>query len=174
MAIVTSFFYLSPLFIFAGFAFEALFNWLKKQSWQKITLVFAILVFGIIPIVHPTILINMPTTTFFLAGGMDGVFRNYETEYWLTCYREAVLREPEPVFVWREPYIAATYAGSNITIRDFRTEQQDMQSGDYYLVNTRSNEDLKLMRDEPAVIEVLAPRRDVLRHQASSIILTAV
>jgi hypothetical protein len=29
-----------------------------------------------------------------------------------------------------------------------------MQSGDYYLVNTRSNEDLKFLRDEPAVIEV--------------------
>ena len=91
---------------------------------------------------------------------MDGVFRSYETEYWLTCYREAVLglnQLAEPgtqLFVRREPYIAAYYADSNITIRDFRTEQKDMKSGDYYLVNTRSNEDLKFLRDEPSVIDV--------------------
>ena len=54
----------------------------------------------------------------------------------------------------REPYIAAYYANENITIRDFRTEQNQMQSGDYYLVNTRSNEDLRFMRDFPALIKV--------------------
>ena len=150
-------FILPPLFIFAGFAFEFLFNWLK-QSWQKSAAVIVILALGILPILqlHPYQYAYYNN----IAGGMDGVFRNYETEYWLTCYREAVLglnQIAEPgaqLFVRREPYIAATYADSNITVRDFRTEQKDMQSGDYYLVNTRSNEDLKFLRDEPAVIEV--------------------
>lgn len=150
-------FILPPLFIFAGFAFEVLFDWLK-QSWQKIILVSAILAFGIPPILqlHPYQYAYYNN----FAGGMDEVFRNYETEYWLTCYREAVLglnQLAEPgtqLFVRREPYIAAYYADSNITVRDFRTEQKDMQSGDYYLVNTRSNEDLKFLSDEPAVVEV--------------------
>jgi len=150
-------FILPPLFIFTGFAFEALFNWLK-QSWQKIILTFAILAFGLLPIIqlHPYQYAYYNN----FAGGMDGVFRNYETEYWLTCYREAVLglnQRAEPgtqLFVRREPYIAAYYVGANITIRDFRTEQKEMESGDYYLVNTRSNEDLKFLRDEPSVIEV--------------------
>ncbi|GAB4567494.1 MAG: hypothetical protein Fur0017_08420 [Anaerolineales bacterium] len=150
-------FILPPLFIFAGFAFEALFHWLK-QSWQKIVLVIAILAFGIIPIIqlHPYQYAYYNN----FAGGVGGVFRNYETEYWLTCYRESVLslnQLAEPgtqLFVRREPYIAAYYANSNITIRDFRTEQKDMKSGNYYLVNTRSNEDLKSLRDAPIVIEV--------------------
>lgn len=150
-------FILPPLFIFAGFAFDVLFQWLK-QTWQKIIITFAILAFGILPIVqlHPYQYAYYNN----IAGGMSGVFRNYETEYWLTCYREAVLglnQLAEPgtqLFVRREPYIAAYYADSNITIRDFRTEQKEMKSGDYYLVNTRSNEDLKFLRDEPAVIEV--------------------
>ena len=150
-------FILPPLFIFAGFAFETIFNWLK-QSWQQILLAIAILAFGILPIIqlHPYQYAYYNN----FAGGIDGVFRNYETEYWLTCYREAVLgleQIAEPgaqLFVRREPYIAAYYADSNITIRDFRTEQKDMKSGDYYLVNTRSNEDLKSLSDAPTVLEV--------------------
>ncbi|MCL4268117.1 MAG: hypothetical protein KJZ72_01165 [Anaerolineales bacterium] len=150
-------FILPPLFIFAGFAFEALSNWLG-QRWQKIITGIAILAFGILPItqLHPYQYAYYNN----LAGGMDGVFRNYETEYWLTCYREAVLslnqlaESGSQLFVRREPYIAAYYADANITVRDFRTEQNEMQSGDYYLVNTRSNEDLRFLRDEPAIIEI--------------------
>lgn len=150
-------FILPPLFIFAGFAFDVLFQWLK-QSWKKIIITFAILAFGVLPIVqlHPYQYAYYNN----IAGGMDGVFRNYETEYWLTCYREAVLglnqiaESGTQLFVRREPYIAAYYSDSNITIRDFRSVQKEMKSGDYYLVNTRSNEDLKFLRDEPAIIEV--------------------
>lgn len=150
-------FILPPLFIFAGFAFEAIFNWLK-QSCKKATLTIAILAFGLLPIaqLHPYQYAYYNN----FAGGVGGVFREYETEFWLTCYREAVLGlnqiadEGTQLFVRREPYIAAYYAGANITVRDFRTEQKDMKSGDYYLVNTRSNEDLKFLRDEPAVLDV--------------------
>ncbi|HNB39934.1 MAG TPA: hypothetical protein PLG52_00445 [Anaerolineales bacterium] len=150
-------FILPPLFIFAGFAFEAMFNWLK-QGWQKAILTSVILTFGILPIIqlHPYQYAYYNN----FAGGVGGVFRKYETEYWLTCYREAVLGLDQiaetgaQLFVRREPYIAAYYANSNITIRDFRTEQKDMKSGDYYLVNTRSNEDLKSLRDAPTVLEV--------------------
>ncbi|HND50158.1 MAG TPA: hypothetical protein PLL95_16445, partial [Anaerolineales bacterium] len=150
-------FILPPLFIFAGFAFEAMFNWLK-QGWQKAILTSVILTFGILPIIqlHPYQYAYYNN----FAGGVGEVFRKYETEYWLTCYREAVLGLDQiaetgaQLFVRREPYIAAYYANSNITIRDFRTEQKDMKSGDYYLVNTRSNEDLKSLRDAPTVLEV--------------------
>ena len=150
-------FILPPLFIFAGFAFEALFNWLKS-SWQKIAVTVLLLGFGIIPIIqlHPYQYAYYNN----FAGSVGGVFREYETEYWLTCYREAVLKlnetapEGTQLFVRREPYIAAYYVNSNITVRDFRTEQKDMKSGDYYLANSRSNEDLKFLGDEPAVVEV--------------------
>jgi hypothetical protein len=150
-------FILPPLFIFAGFAYETIFNWLK-QNWQRILLAIAILAFGILPIIQ----LNPYQYAYYnnFAGGVDGVFRNYETEYWLTCYREAVLgleQIAEPgaqLFVRREPYIAAYYASSKFTVRDFRTEQKDMKSGDYYLVNTRSNEDLKSLSDAPTVLEV--------------------
>ncbi|MBM4427608.1 MAG: hypothetical protein FJ031_10245 [Chloroflexi bacterium] len=150
-------FILPPLFIFTGFAFQFLFQWLKG-TWQKSVFVITLLTFGILPIIqlHPYQYAYYNN----FAGGVDGVFRNYETEYWLTCYREAVLQfnEQAPagsqLFVRREPYIAAYYASENIVIRDFRTEQNEMQSGDFYLANSRSNEDLRFLRDEPNFIEI--------------------
>jgi hypothetical protein len=165
-------FILPPIFIFAGFAFEKLFEFLSERrgdpsklinnhnhKWRvALTLFTIILLFGIIPIIqlHPY------QYTYYnnYAGGLKTVFRNYETEYWLTCYREAVLKlnkitnQEINLFVRREPYIAAYYANENVIIRDFRTEQNQMQSGDFYLVNTRSNEDLRFLRDAPVIIKV--------------------
>src|SRR5690606_31626363 len=127
-------------------------------QWMRLTCVTFILAFGIIPIIqlHPY---QYSYYNNFI-GGVGGAFRQYETEYWLTCYREAVLQLNEStnqevnLFVRREPYIADYYANKFINIRDFRTEQSQMQSGDYYLVNTRSNEDLRFLRDVPAVITI--------------------
>ena len=166
-------FILPPIFIFIGFTFEKLFELFSNRKgdpskfitnhnhiWRVAPAIFTIIIllFGIIPIIqlHPYQYAYYNN----FAGGLKTVFRNYETEYWLTCYREAVLELNEitnqeiNLFVRREPYIAAYYANSNIIIRDFRTEQNQMQSGDYYLVSTRSNEDLRFMRDVPAVITV--------------------
>ncbi|HRQ22650.1 MAG TPA: hypothetical protein PLF42_04390 [Anaerolineales bacterium] len=150
-------FILPPIFVFAGFAFEKIFD-LLKRDWLRLGSVAILLLFGIIPAVqlHPYQYAYYNS----FAGGVHGVFRNYETEYWLTCYREAVLQFNEKVpagtqlFVRREPYIAAYFASPDITIRDFRTEQNDMQPGDYYLANSRSNEDLRFLRDEPNFIEI--------------------
>jgi hypothetical protein len=150
-------FILPPIFVFAGFAFEKLFDLLKKD-WLRLGSVAILLLFGIIPAVqlHPYQYAYYNS----FAGGVGGAFRNYETEYWLTCYREAVLKfnEEAPagaqLFVRREPYIAAYYADENITIRNFRTEQSEMQTGDFYLANSRSNEDLRFLRNEPNFIEI--------------------
>lgn len=166
-------FILPPIFIFTGFAFEKFFELFTNRKgdptglikvsnhyWRvaPTIMIIIILLFGIIPIIqlHPYQYAYYNN----FAGGLKTVFRNYETEYWLTCYREAVLelneitKEEVNLFVRREPYIAAYYANENINIRDFRTEQNQMGSGDYYLVNTRSNEDLRFMRDVPALITV--------------------
>lgn len=150
-------FILPPIFVFAGFAIEKIFEWIKT-AWKRLAIASLLLIFGIIPAVqlHPYQYAYYNS----FAGGVGGAFRSYETEYWLTCYREAVLQfnEEAPagaqLFVRREPYIAAYYASDDVTIRDFRREQNEMQSGDFYLVNTRSNEDLRFLRNEPNFIKV--------------------
>ncbi|MBL8103100.1 MAG: hypothetical protein JNM02_11250 [Anaerolineales bacterium] len=150
-------FILPPVFIFAGFAFEKFYEAIKNSGVKVFSLA-AILAFGIIPSIqlHPY---EYAYYNSFI-GGTAGAFRHYETEYWLTCYREATLRlnEEAPagtqLFVRREPYIAAYYASPNITIRDHRTEAKDIQSGDYILISTRSNEDTQILRDQPPFLKV--------------------
>ncbi len=150
-------FMIPPIFIFAGFAFEKLFDVLKVH-WISITLSFILLAPGI----YGAIQLHPYEYAYYnsFAGGTGGAFRTYETEYWLTCYREAVLEfnstapEGTQLFVKREPYIAAYYAGPNITIRDYRAEFNDTKSGDFILATTRSNEDRSGFRDAPVFLEV--------------------
>jgi len=151
-------FILPPVFTTAGLAFDALFDLLKRQ-WMNILLVAVLLAPG-------------PAAGFQLhpyeyayynsfVGGTGGAFRRYETEYWLTCYRETVEalvsrnpNRPANLYVHREAYIAATYASAGVTVREERGALDEIHSGDYVLVNTRSNEDLKTFRDAPAVLSV--------------------
>jgi hypothetical protein len=95
-----------------------------------------------------------------LVGGTGGAFRTYETDYWLTCYKEAVEQlnslapRPANLFVHREATIAAGYAADGITVRDERGNLSAIQAGDYLLVNTRTNEDRKTFHDAPVVLEI--------------------
>jgi hypothetical protein len=93
-------------------------------------------------------------------GGTDGAFRKYETDYWLTCYKEAVAQlngltsEPINVFVKREAYVAAPYADENITVRELRDMEETVRSGDYVLINTRLNDDRSTFKDAPVLLTV--------------------
>lgn len=147
-------FILPPIFIFVGFAFERLFTAIKTQ-WIAIALVLALLVPGIFGAIglHPYEYAYYNSFT----GGTSGAFRTYETEYWLTCYKEAVQgfnEQNAQLFVKREPYIAEYYANENITIRDYRAEFGNIQSGDFVLINTRTNEDIKTFKDAPTILSI--------------------
>lgn len=152
-------FMLPPLFIFAGFAFEKIFEILKTR-WAMAAIVFILLAPGI----YGSVQLHPYEYTYYnsLTSGTSGAFRTYETDYWLTCYKEAVEQFNKPtlrqaqgeLFVKREPYIAAYYANENITIRDYRAEFGKIQSGDFILVNTRANEDIKTFKDAPVILQI--------------------
>lgn len=150
-------FILPPVFILCGLAFQKLFEVLDK-TWRNAVLLFIVLSPGIINAVqlHPYEYAYYNS----LVGGTGGAFRRFETDYWLTCYKEAieslttVTNQEINLFVRREPLLAAYYAPGKVTIRDFRVEFNKMEPGDYYLVNTRSNEDLKSFRNLPGIIKV--------------------
>ena len=148
-------FMLPPIFIFAGFAFEKIFETLKTR-WAMGAIVFILL---IAPGIYSFIQLYPYEYTYYnsFAGGTSGAFRKYETDYWLTCYKEAVEQFNEPnsqLFIKREPYIAAYYANKSIAIRDYRTEFGKIQSGDFVLVNTRANEDIKTFKGAPVVLQI--------------------
>jgi hypothetical protein len=95
-----------------------------------------------------------------LVGGTAGAFRRYETDYWLTCYKESVERlaelsaDPSRVFVHRESSVAAPYAAPGMTILDERDAAGEIRAGDYVLISTRTNEDLRVLRGAPEVLSV--------------------
>jgi hypothetical protein len=150
-------FILPPVFIFTGFALEDFYSRIHKQ-WIHAILVAILL----LPPMIPAIRLHPYEYAYYnsLIGGTNGAFRRYETEYWLTCYKEAMedlqsrSKDPATIYVHREAYIAAAYAKNFMTVKDERGALNEIKSGDYILVNSRSNEDLKTFRDAPLIVAV--------------------
>ena len=150
-------FILPPIFIFTGFAFEFLLEHIAT-SWLRAGIVFILLLPGLTGIfkLHPY------EYTYYnsLIGGTSRAFRNYETDYWLTCYKESVeeleesLTEPFELYVHREAYIAAYYANQNTHVDELRGALDQVRSGDYVLVNTRTNEDRRVFKDAEPVLQI--------------------
>jgi len=151
-----------PIFIFIGFAFEWLFEKINFRSintyWLRAGLIGILIAPGIIGIfqLHPY------EYTYYnsFVGGTSGVFRNYETDYWLTCYKEAVEQidqkasTPINLFIKREGYIAAPYASKNVHIFDLRDTPDQIKSGDFVLISTRTNEDISIFKHTNTVLEI--------------------
>ena len=150
-------FILPPIFVFTGFAFELLIDYLPP-SWLHAWLIFLIVLPGIIGIfqLHPY------DYTYYnsFIGGTSGAFRRYETDYCLTCYKEAVERleqtpdGPINLYVHREAYIADYYVGEDIAVHELRDALKQVLPGDYVLVNTRTNEDRRVFKDATPILPI--------------------
>jgi hypothetical protein len=150
-------FILPPIFVFTGFAFEFLVDH-TTSSWLYAGLILLLLLPGIpgIAQLHPY------EYTYYnsFVGGTGGVFRQYETDYWLTCYKEAMetleqrLDAPIQLYVHREGYIADYYADETISVQDLRGALDQVQPGNYILVNTRTNEDRRVFKDAPPILQI--------------------
>jgi hypothetical protein len=149
-------FIMPPIFLFSGFAFEFLAK--RTPLWLYACLVVVILSPGL----YSMIRLHPYEYSYYnsFVGGTQNAFRQYETDYWLTCYKEAVaelnqaVKEPATLFVHREAYIADYYASDPLTVRELRGAVSEVQSGDYVLVNSRTNEDRRVFRDAPHAIEI--------------------
>ncbi len=156
-------FILPPVFIFSSFAFEWSFEKLDDILNNPIWLRAGLILLLVFPGIRGIIQLHPYEYAYYnsYVGGTNGAFREYETEYWLTCYKEAMekldqqLTQPANVFVHREAYIAEYYSTSNTIVRDLRTEFSEVKSGDYVLVNSRNNDDRSIYRDAPPVIQVI-------------------
>lgn len=160
-------FILPPVFVTCGLGVEAFFTyWESHKNEAEISKLFIWLRFIFLVITLPGIAKIATLHPYQYAyynsfvGGTGGAFRVYETDYWLTCYKEAVEQfnafapRPANLYVHREAYIAANYAGEGITVRETRGNLNAIGSGDFVLVNSRTNEDRKTFRDAPTVSEV--------------------
>ena len=138
-------FIVPPLFVLVGLAIDVAFDWLGR-TWLKAILVIALLLPGIIPGVslHPY------QYTYYnqFVGGTGHAAQSYETDYWLTCYKEAVEQlarvsdHPVNLFVRREFVLAAYYAPEKVSVFDYRLNL--VQPGDYVLYHSRAFPNLQL------------------------------
>ena len=149
-------FILPPIFISIAFAFESI---LDRTSYYWLRA--GLFLFFMLPGIQGIVRLHPYEYAYYnsIIGGTDGAFRTYETDYWLTCYKDAVDElnfntDPIDVYVHREAYIAAYYANRNISVRELRGAADAVKSGDYVLVNTRTNEDRRILKDVSPTIQI--------------------
>lgn len=153
-------FLLPPVFILSGLALEAIWDRLQNTWTYALTLT-VLLVPGVIGLVtlHP----YEYTYYNLLVGGTGGAFRRYETDFWLTCYKELMtqVNEQAPsgttLFVHRQPSIAQEYASQGLIIDRFDPDDDRTFSGSLLLLTTRANVDLSM---HPAASEFLSVGRE--------------
>jgi hypothetical protein len=144
-------FVMVPLFVFSALAMEWIF---EKLPWQaaRVGLAIIILLPGLIGLVqlHPYQYIYYNELT----GGVDGAFRTYELDYWLTSYKEAAefidenLPPGSSILVWGgerrvRPYLTHPF----VIINPTHLEQDEWKNIDYVLVTTEYQLDLQYHLD---------------------------
>jgi hypothetical protein len=159
------FFILPPYFLFIGLAYEALVEraaavfqrWRNLRIWLGAAAGLILLAPGIYGILklHP----YEYTYYNFYIGGTSKAFRTYETDYWLTCYKDALraldatITSPARLFVKREAYLAKPFASAKIQVLQLN-QAEEPRSGDYVLANARTNDNLTTYPKAPIVIEI--------------------
>ncbi len=150
-------FILPPVFICAGLALQVILN-SSRRIWLNVLLLAALALPGIAGMVrlHP----YQYTYYNALVGGTGGAFRHFETDYWLTCYRDIMTQvntntpAGTTLFVQRQPSIAQEYAAPGLVIEGFEPEDDQTFSGSLLLLSTRTNADQKIHLEAPILYSV--------------------
>ena len=150
-------FILPPVFVFAGLAFQFVLE-RSRRPWLNALLLALVALPGILALVrlHP----YQYTYYNALVGGTGGASHRFETDYWLTCYKEAMEQvnagAPEGItlFVQRQPEIAQVYARPGLTILPFDMEDDQTFPGSLLLLSSRTNVDEKVHLEAPAMFTV--------------------
>ena len=155
-------FSIPPVFVMAGFVFQFLYEKASTHSAQglRTRLLFAgavalILLPGMLGIARLYPYEYSYYNSF--VGGTGGAYRSYETDYWLTCYKESLawIRANAPdktIHVQRE-FPLAEYYGAGLTLKDLGPEKEsDIHPGDLLLFSTRADLDRRsIYRNVPVI-----------------------
>ncbi len=146
-------FIMPPVFAVIGFAFE--WFWQKLRAPIFVILVMALMAPGVFGIIHLYPYEYAYYNQF--VNGLTGAYRNYETDYWLTCYKEAVewtqLNKPgSPLHIQREFDLAEYYNHGGNMIDLQKEPETAIGKGDLILFHTRGDLDIRsVLRKLPVV-----------------------
>ena len=150
-------FIVPPLFLLAGIALDALFDRLKS-TWLRVPLIALLLFPGFLAYVqlHP---FEYAYYNQFVGGTRSAAAR-FETDYWLTCYKQAMERANQlarydpTIYVRREGYIAAYYAAPGINVWDASSIGGTPQPGNYVLNGSRADPSIQKYSGNTTMIVV--------------------
>jgi len=139
-----------PLFVLGGIALDLIFQRIR-HGWLRPVLILALLLPGILPSLY----LHPYQYTYYnqFVGGTESAAKRFETDYWLTCYKDAVeqllltIEGPATLYVHREFYIADYFAPEHLTVLDYHRKLP--QTGDYVLNHSRANPGLQLYPNNP-------------------------
>jgi hypothetical protein len=144
-------FILPPVFALGGIAMDAMLTWLRGPALRL-----AVVAVLIAPGLLAGLRLHPYEYTYYnlFAGGTDQASYNFETDYWLTCYKEALHefdprgRRRETIVVPREGYLARFYAKEGVRVVDASYGPHPLQPGEYVLVTSRANPSMQKYRKE--------------------------
>jgi hypothetical protein len=93
-----------------------------------------------------------------IVGGTSGAEGSFETDYWLTCYKEAAeafgefAPAGETLIVYREARNVSYYAAENIKLVE--SKDISLKAGDYLLLAARLDEVNTVKKHSPNIIEI--------------------
>jgi hypothetical protein len=137
-------FIMPPVFVAIGFGLQWCSEKFRPAVWSG--LVMALLLPGLLGILqmHPYEYAYYNA----ISGGVGQAYRVYETEYWLTCYKEALewtrINAPHRSLHIQREYALAEYYATGQTIKDLAKEtESQILPGDLLLFHSRANLDLR-------------------------------
>lgn len=150
-------FILPPMFILAGLGWEIISKRIKNLT-GRVALFLLCAAPGVAGCVslHPYQYIYYNS----FVGGVRGAEGRFETDYWLTSYRETTnyLNENSPanarVLAWGAGYNVRDFSREDITVFDFNTEDEIAEAYDYAVITTRFDNHLHLFKYAEVVYEV--------------------
>lgn len=163
-------FTIPPIFIIISFVFQFLcekvqalpFTHYILRNTSPSSLFAAIITIILIPGLWGISQLHPYEYTYYntLTGSTGGVYRAYETDYWLTCYKESLewVRANQPgrtIHIQRELPLAAYY-GHGMPLKDLGLEaENDIQPGDLLIFSTRANLDIRSIYRKLPIIHTI-------------------
>ena len=140
-----SLYLLPPVFMLTGIALDSIFERVT-MPYIKVALIGLL----ILPAIRADIQLHPYQYAYYnqLAGGTGKASHSYETDYWATCYKEAMQEFASIADVGTTLYVggkgmdnARYYAHQNFIIQDYQPRRHDY-TGQYVLSSSRANDRL--------------------------------
>ncbi|MBT3241116.1 MAG: hypothetical protein HON98_09255 [Chloroflexi bacterium] len=151
-------FIIPPIFLITGKALEYIFNKIKRiqGQWLVVTLLLIPGVYSLIDL-HPYQYVYYNS----FVGGVEGSYRQYETDYWSTSFREAseFLNDyatiNSKIVVMGNHLIVKRVARKDLIVEPVKGGTYDFETGyDFAIQSTRWNQDLNNFPNAPIIFTV--------------------